>query len=116
MNPITAIQLDPSTSKFYRPPSILRCLSLASEMMGVSESDILGPCRNAKMIRARFLAIWLARHSTNWSSVVIGRCMGRDHSTVLDALVRFEHFRIKSPDLQNLSDDLLASIQAMRAA
>lgn len=55
---------------------------------GVTFSDIMGPCRRAKIVAARFEAIVaVAQLRHTWSLPQIGRFFGdRDHTTILHAI------------------------------
>ena len=48
--------------------------------------DLVGPFRNARMIRARFEAMWCIRQTGRYSLPEIGRAFNRDHTTVLNAI------------------------------
>lgn len=68
-----------------------RAMDLVCRRYSVSRAAIIGPRRDAKIIWIRHLAMWLARHSSGQSSVVVARLFGdRDHTTVLNSLKRVE--------------------------
>lgn len=63
---------------------------------GVFVGEMLGKSKNAQICRARFEAMWLAYQqrrpdgSRLYSMPFIGRCFGRDHTSVLHAIRRHE--------------------------
>ena len=62
--------------------TILRSVSILS---GVSREEILHGGRQARVARARHIAMWLMRECTDLSFQEIGHLFGRDHSTVMCA-------------------------------
>jgi chromosomal replication initiator protein len=64
---------------------------VVASSFNLPRSSITGPSRAAKPLRARQLAIFLAREMTELSLTQIGREFGgRDHTTVLNAVRRVE--------------------------
>jgi chromosomal replication initiator protein len=62
-----------------------------AETFGISRAELIGSSRAATPLRARQVAIFLTRESTDLSLPQIGRLYGgRDHSTVLNSLRRVE--------------------------
>ena len=58
---------------------------------GFSERDLEGPWQSARLVRARQVAIYLAREITMQSLPQIARTFGnRDHSTVMRGIARIE--------------------------
>jgi chromosomal replication initiator protein len=56
------------------------------EVLHVSSADLLSPRRAPNLVRARQLAMFVARSQTDRSLAEIARAFGRDHSTVLHSL------------------------------
>jgi chromosomal replication initiator protein len=54
--------------------------------LGVSREDLLSSSRTERVVRARQLAMYLARESTGLSLAAIAREFDRDHSTVLHSI------------------------------
>lgn len=66
-------------------------IAVVADEFGVDPSDITGTSRRREFTRPRFTAIFIARHTGNRSMPEIGRAFGgRDHTTILNALCRFE--------------------------
>jgi len=63
-------------------------VSAIAKRHGVTFQDIMGPCRRAKIVAARFEAIVaVAQVRYTWSLPQIGRFFGdRDHTTILHAI------------------------------
>jgi chromosomal replication initiator protein len=81
-----------------------------AEAFGISRAELIGSSRAATPLRARQVAIFLTRESTDLSLPQIGRLYGgRDHSTVLNSLRRVE---------AGLGDDadLAERVQELRGA
>ena len=63
------------------------CAGIASTYYGVSSVDVLGPRRKRKLMDARFVAMYVARHLFGMTYPMIGRQFsGRDHSSVVHAV------------------------------
>lgn len=66
-------------------------IRVVADEFGVTPDDILGKSHRREFTRPRFAAIYLARHTGKRSYPEIGRAFGgRDHTTILNALRRFE--------------------------
>lgn len=63
--------------------------NIASEY-GISVGEMLSRCREPDVDRARRHAMAVLRWSTNWSFPVIGKIFGRDHTTVMHAIRKYE--------------------------
>jgi len=60
---------------------------------GVSRDDMLSGRRSTRLLRPRFVAIWIVRQSVGVGLVDIGFAFGRrDHSTIINALRRMTEF------------------------
>ena len=79
------------------PPPALAVLETVSQAEGVSVADILGRCRRPELVRARWRA-WSALRTMPWgagrpSYPRIGAWLGRDHTTILHGVRRYEGAR-----------------------
>lgn len=61
-----------------------------SEHLGVSIQGIMSARRVEKLVYARQLACYLAKHLTSLSFTAIGRRLGRDHSTIIHSISKIE--------------------------
>lgn len=70
---------------------IQTALDLISKATGVPVAELTGSNRSVPIVRTRDAAIWALRTTGHFSSIDLG-CIfgGRDHSTILSALKRFE--------------------------
>jgi chromosomal replication initiation ATPase DnaA len=67
-------------------PSINQIIGAVSDAFGVPEHEITGPCKEGRLMPARFAVVHLSREMTDKSLPVIGRELGgRDHTTILNA-------------------------------
>ena len=83
------------------PEDVKRCRSIATEArdrvrsiavavsrsIGIPVSAIYGPDIQRQTVAARHLVMYLA-HMEGLSYPIIGRAIGRDHTTVMDAVKR----------------------------
>ncbi len=69
-------------------PSFERIIREAAVHFGVTEDDILGPSRHSRLIKPRFVAMWLARDITKASYPTLGLVFRRSHSPVFKAIRR----------------------------
>lgn len=67
---------------------------------GLPLEDMLGPRRFTLQVMARAEACWIMRHRLNWPLLRIASIMGRDHTTVLNA-IKYHNKRMakEDPDL-----------------
>lgn len=63
-------------------------LDLVSERYRVAAVPLLGPQRHGTIVRPRSIAMYLLREVVSMSLTAIGRRMNRDHTSVLDGLLR----------------------------
>ncbi|WP_084587536.1 helix-turn-helix domain-containing protein [Devosia riboflavina] len=71
-------------------PSWRSILALVAMKHGVMQRDILGSCRFRHIVAARHEAVLLIFRHTKLSRAAIGRRFGRDHTTVLHVLRKFD--------------------------
>jgi chromosomal replication initiator protein len=86
-----ALALDRSTEATAAAPEpatleISQIQQATCEVLHVSSADLLSPRRAPNLVRARQLAMFVARSQTDRSLAEIARAFGRDHSTVLHSL------------------------------
>lgn len=68
-----------------------RILRDAASAFDMPRKVLVGPGKTPRLALVRFGALWLARETTGCSLPRLGRlCGGRDHTTVLHAVRRFE--------------------------
>lgn len=89
-------------------PDVSRIVKRVAKAFGVTGRELLGPSRLRRVLRPRQVAMYLTREVCGWSFPRIGVAFGRDHTTVMHAVVRVE---------EELSDDdvLAATINELRS-
>ena len=75
-------------------------LCAVAEYYKVKRSDIMSDRRPQHLVRARHMAMYLARELTNRSYPDIGQTFGRDHSTVNSACKKVAERKGTDPDLE----------------
>jgi chromosomal replication initiation ATPase DnaA len=79
-------------------PSIGRLIAAAAAEFGVTYRAILGHVRVAEIVVARQVVMYLAATRLHRSLPLIGRCLNRDHSTVLHGRERIAVLVARDPD------------------
>jgi len=77
----------------------------------ISLSALMGKRRDAKIVKPRHIAMWLARNLTNRSTSSIGGFFFRDHATILNACQSVENLRDTNPDYRAETDTWLQRFQ-----
>jgi chromosomal replication initiator protein len=87
--------------------SIKSITSAVARQLGVKSSEMRSGSRRQNIVRARSLAMWLARKLTDSSLTNIGDAFGgRDHSTVLHAMRKVEGSFDDDADLRRAADQI----------
>jgi len=87
--------------------SIKSITSAVARQLGVKSSDMRSGSRRQNIVRARSLAMWLARQLTDSSLTHIGEAFGgRDHSTVLHAIRKMDSSFDDDADLRRAADQI----------
>jgi len=79
-------------------PSIGRLVDAAAAEFGITAAAILSPRRDASFVEARQVVMYLASAHLKRSLPTIGRCLNRDHTTVLHARDRIAARIAAEPD------------------
>jgi chromosomal replication initiator protein len=86
--------------------SLAQIIAAVALETGVSERDMKAPRRDRPVVRARHLAMYLARQLTDKSLPVIGRCFGgRDHTTALGGVRKMTGLVASDAQVQALARD-----------
>ena len=73
------------------PITVATIVECVSEVTGIPVADILSHNTAREMVRARHVALWLAKNRTDYTLPRIGRSLGgRDHTTVMNAVARID--------------------------
>jgi chromosomal replication initiator protein len=104
-------KLIPSAPAASTPTTAEQIQQRVAEEFGISPTELAGSSRSATPLRARQIAIFLTRESTDLSLSQIGRLFGnRDHSTILNSLRRAETSLAADPDLAARVNNLRSTI------
>ena len=83
-----------------------------AERLGVSLEALRSPARNAPVVRARQVAMYLTREMTDLSLPATAAAFNRrDHTTVIHALRRVEAARTEDPALNRTLEELAAELR-----
>ncbi|QDV21722.1 helix-turn-helix domain-containing protein [Aureliella helgolandensis] len=97
-------------------PTLPSIAKVVARRLRVRLTEMRGATRDANIVRARGLAIHLARKLTPASLQQIGQFFGgRDHSTVLHASRKVENLIESDPELANLIRDIQADLEMATA-
>jgi len=94
-----------------RPLDVEQIQKEAARYYKVSEADLKGPRRQKQFVRARQVAMYLARSLTNSSFPEIGEKFHRDHSTVMSSCEKVESELETDLQLKKEVDDLTGRVQ-----
>jgi hypothetical protein len=83
----------------YETPSIRLIAETAAEYFGITHAELVSIRRDRHLLRARQITAGLARKLTSKSFPIIGMALGgRDHTTVINQLRRYDHRCAVEPD------------------
>ncbi len=94
-----------------RPPGQWKLILVeVAAKHGCSVEDIRGENRSKRMVAARHEACWRMRHEAQMGVKAIGRRLGdRDHTTILNSLMRYEQVKAdEKARLVNRGDNFAA--------
>jgi chromosomal replication initiation ATPase DnaA len=95
--------------------TIAAIISAVSVHHDIAAEDIAARGRSPTIVRARQIAIYLARQLTTRSLAEIARCFGRrDHTTILYAVRKIERRRHHDPELMLVLDRLAAQVKSRK--
>ncbi len=91
-----SIQKQASFRRGLRPADILKA---TAEHFDLKINQLKGPRRQAHLVQARHIAIYILRHDLNLQQEAIGELLNRDHTTILHAVEKIHNQLGKSPEL-----------------
>ncbi|MHB0956630.1 MAG: helix-turn-helix domain-containing protein [Pirellulaceae bacterium] len=90
-----------------RQPTLRLITGKVAKHFSVTVAQLRGPSRRSYVVRARGVAMWLARTLTSTSLESVGTYFGdRDHTTVLHACRKTESLRHTDPAIARALDEL----------
>ena len=90
---------------------VKRIFSLVATKYGISSEDIKGKRRNADIVLARHVTVWMIRENTDYSFNKIGAIFSRDHATAMASWANIRERIVKDKDLENMLNDLCRQVQ-----
>lgn len=88
-----------------------RCAAVAAEWHDVGYYEILGRSRLKTVAKARHAAWWLCRRTTDLSYPQLGKLFGRDHTTIINGVMRAEVERRSDVGYMRELDAMLATLR-----
>jgi chromosomal replication initiator protein len=83
-------------------PSIDRIKALVAAEFRTTVPHLSGPQRYRRLVRARQVAMWLARRTTEHSLPQIGWAFDRDHTTVLHGIEKVDEIMERDPSFAEI--------------
>ena len=77
-------------------------LDRACEVWGVTEAGMKGDCRTRKQTRPRQLFMWFAVEEYGFSLSDVGRCLHRDHTTILHGVRTIDRLLATDMDVHDM--------------
>ena len=93
------------------PIKIEKIISEVARTYDVSENDIISKRKTAELAKARQIAMYIARETTDLSYKPIGEAFGKDHTTVLYAVKKVETFLKENPHEKEIIDDIIKNLK-----
>ncbi len=100
-----------ANDKNIEPVKIEQIISAVSAEYGISSSDITSNRRNAPVVFARQVAMYISKELTELSYDKIGKFFGRDHSTVLYNVEKIERHLKEHPYEKDIVDEIIKSLK-----
>lgn len=93
------------------PIKIEKIIAEVARTYDVSEKDIISKRKTAELAKARQIAMYIARETTELSYKPIGEAFGKDHTTVLYAVKKVESFLKNNPHEKEIIDDIIKNLK-----
>lgn len=94
-----------------------RLAELVAFEFGIDVRDLRGSVREQRFTKPRFLWVWLVQKIADTSYPQTARLTGYgDHTSVMHACKRVEHWRYRNTDFAHVADQLLQIGRALRTA
>jgi len=112
--PESAIDRDLVFAVVWRHLHAYDAIEASARYHGVTPEDIYSHRREAFLVRARRVAMYVAKAATTLSLKQIGqRFGGRDHTTVINAVEKIEDLKASDPELSSEIDALISELKAL---
>ena len=93
------------------PIKIEQIINEVARTYDVSEKDFISKRKTAELAKARQIAMYIARETTELSYKPIGEAFGKDHTTVLYAVKKVETFLKENPHEKEIIDDIIKNLK-----
>ncbi len=93
------------------PIKIERIIEEVARTYRVSESDILSKRKTAQLAKARQIAMYIAKETTELPYQAIGESFGKDHSTVIYNVRKVEEFLKDKPYEKAVIDEIIRNLK-----
>ena len=93
------------------PIKMDKIISEVARTYDVSENEIISRHKTSEVAKARQIAMYIARETTELSYKAIGEAFGRDHTTVLFSVGKIEGLIKNSPYEKELIEDIIKNLK-----
>ncbi len=93
------------------PIKMDKIISEVARTYDVSETDIISRHKTSELAKARQIAMYIARETTELSYKMIGEAFGRDHTTVLFSVKKIEDLLRISPYDKEIIEDIIKNLK-----
>ena len=93
------------------PIKMDKIISEVARTYDVSETDIISRHKTSELAKARQIAMYIARETTELSYKMIGEAFGRDHTTVLFSVKKIEDLLKVSPYDREIIEDIIKNLK-----
>lgn len=113
--PITEDLIDTAIKDFILGPTkditLEKIINAVRDYYGFSEEEIKGVSRNADLVEARHIAMYITRQLTQITLVEIGRFFKRDHSAVINGDRRIRELIIQNKLINTKVNNIIQKIK-----
>lgn len=93
------------------PIKIEKIVEEVARTYDVSEKDILSKRKTAELARARQIAMYIAKETTELAYKPIGEAFGKDHTTVLYAVKKVDMWLKENPHEKEIIEDIIKNLK-----
>ncbi|MDY6968462.1 MAG: chromosomal replication initiator protein DnaA [Spirochaetota bacterium] len=87
-------------------------MTKVAEKYNITVDDLTSKSRHSRFVQPRFIAMYITRKLTNFTTIDIGKEFGdRDHSTVVNAINNIEKLIKEDDEIKEVIDELLSELK-----
>ena len=94
------------------PIKVEQIISEVARTYNISENDILSSRRTAELVKARQVAMYIARETTELPYNSIGEAFGKNHTTVLYTEKKVKELMKNDPNEKTIIEDIIKNLKA----